>query len=461
MKFDDILEKLEANKKILDFKFSKSEIPMYLFIRFMLIQSLINKEFNLSNPHVKANKKSIKEIFKYIYHTLKSNIFFAPKKDIYIFSTEIVNKLENGKYVNKLYDEFYNLFKDKTQIIEASHNKSYFTPKKEKIFYSDIINIIIVIFSKFARINLKDTQNIDDFIEYLKSKNIFDDEVLKESKEILTKIAKRENISIFIYRLFFKIKKPKLILVNAGFYGDQSFLIYSAKSLNIKVIEYQHGYIGLGHPAYNYHKNIFENIKQFFPDYLLTHGKYWSDRIRIPAEKIEIGMPNLIKNKIFLKNSEKTILFISGGLVPDLINIFIKESFNKLNILGYKIIIRPHPSEYPAIEERYGQLIKLGVILDKENLYETLKKVEIVVGFDVSTVLFEAICFTSKIYMMKTNFTNYYEPNSCFLSFENSEEFIKLIKNNQEIFYSDSYFWDSNWKENYTNFIENTIGIKK
>ena len=56
--------------------------------------------------------------------------------------------------------------------------------------------------------------------------------------------------------------------------------------------------------------------------------------------------------------------------------------------------------------------------------------------------------------MMKTNFTNYYEPNSCFLSFENSEEFIKLIKNNQEIFYSDSYFWEKNWEQNYINFIK-------
>ena len=29
MKFDDILEVLESDKKILDFKFSKSQIPMY------------------------------------------------------------------------------------------------------------------------------------------------------------------------------------------------------------------------------------------------------------------------------------------------------------------------------------------------------------------------------------------------------------------------------------------------
>ena len=136
MKFDDILEVLESDKKILDFKFSKSQIPMYLFIRFILIQSLINKEFKLSNPHVKSNKKPLKEIFKYIYHTLKSNIFFAPKKDIYIFSSGIVNKFENNRYTNRLYDEFYQLFKDKTQIIESSVKLEYLLPKKEKIYLS-------------------------------------------------------------------------------------------------------------------------------------------------------------------------------------------------------------------------------------------------------------------------------------------------------------------------------------
>ncbi len=454
MNFDEILEDLESDGKILDFRFTHTKIPLYLFIRFSLIQSLVSKNFNLSNPSIQDNQKSIKGIVKYVYHTLRSNIFFAPKKDIYIFSSGIVNKLENGKYINRLYDEFYNIFKDKTQIIETSHNRSYFRPKKEKVFYSDIINIIIFIFSKFTNKNLKEQKNIDDFIEYIKGKNIFDEEVIKQTNKTLNKILKVEKISIFMYKLLFILKKPKIIIVEDGFYGSHFFLMDIAKKMNIKIVEYQHGYVGLKHPAYNYHKNIFETIKEYFPSFFLTHGKYWSDRIRIPAEKIEIGMPNLIKNKIFLKNSEKTILFISGGLVPDLINIFIKESFNKLNILGYKIIIRPHPSEYPAIEERYGQLIKLGVIVDKENLYETLKKVEIVVGFDVSTVLFEATCFTSKIYMMKTNFTNYYEPNSCFLSFENSEEFIKLIKNNQEIFYSDNYFWEKNWEQNYINFIK-------
>ena len=457
MNFNEILEILEADGKILEFRLEDTKIPFYLFVRNILLQSIIFKQFSLTNPHIKENPKSLKAILKYIYHTLKSNIFFSPKKDIYIFSTEIVNKLENGKYINRLYDEFYKLFKDKTQIIEASHNKSYFTPKKEKIFYSDIINILMVIFSKFAKKKPKDTKNIDDFIEYLKSKNIFDNEVLNQSKEVLIKIVKREKIAMFIYGLFFKIKKPKMILVNAGFYGDQSFLIHSAKQNCVKVAEYQHGYIGLGHHAYNYHKNIFEAIKDYFPEYLLTYGKYWSSRVRVSVQKIEIGLPSLIKNTKQIKNKKNIVLFISSGTKYKELNGLIENSYDSLKSMGYELILRPHPSEYPEIEKRYGTLSKKGIKIDIENLYDSLEKAKVVVGLEVSTVLFEAVCFTLSVYLVNSEYSRFYEPNSSFLSFENSVGLVEFIKNNAKIGYSYDYFWEQNWEQNYTNFINRQL----
>ena len=251
MKFDDILEILESDRKILDFRFAKSEIPMYLIVRFNIIQSIINKEFNLTNPHVKANKKSLKEIFKYIYHTLKSNLLFAPKKDIYIFSSGIVNKFENNKYTNRLYDEFYQLFIDKTQIIESSVKLSYLVPKKEKIYFRDLIDIVIILCSKAVKLKKDDIDEIDRFIEYLRNKNLFDanDTVLDDLKYMLVKTRKRMNISFLMYRQFLKIKKPKVIIVEDAHYFGHFSLLVEAKKLGIKTVEYQHGYIGLAHPA--------------------------------------------------------------------------------------------------------------------------------------------------------------------------------------------------------------------
>ncbi|QKF58963.1 hypothetical protein [Aliarcobacter lanthieri] len=466
MKFDEILENLESDGKILDFRFSNTQIPMYLMIRFMLIQSLINKEFNLSNPHVKVNKKSLKEIFKYIYYTLKSNLYFAPKKDIYIFSSGIVNKFENKKYTNRLYDEFYQLFKDKTQIIESSVKLSYLLPKKEKIYFRDLIDIIIILCSKTKKLKKDEIDEIDIFLEYLKNKEIFnyDNSIFSDIKKTLIKIRKRMSISFLIYRQFLKIKKPRVIIVEDAHYFGHLALLLEAKKLGIKTVEYQHGYVGLSHPSYNYHKSIFDNIKTYLPEYFLTHGNYWNEVTRTPSHKVQIGLADLSNKIDKIRITEKIsnkILFISGGTVFEELNQLIEKSLIALKALDYEILLRPHPSEIPEIEIRYLNLIKKGVKIDTSNLYDTLQNVEVVVGMEVSTVLYEAVCFINKVYMMNTNYTNFYEPKSAFISFNDDLELVKSIKESKVLEKDINYFWNSDWKQNYINFIENTIGILK
>lgn len=462
MKFDDILETLESDGKILDFKFPQSQIPMYLIVRFNIIQSLINKEFNLTNPHIKANKKSLKDTFKYVYHTLKSNLFFVPKKDIYIFSSGIVNKFENNKYTNRLYDEFYQLFKGKTQIIESSFNMSYLLPKKEKIYFRDLIDIVIILCSKAVKLKKDDIDEIDIFIEYLRSKKLFDvnDMIYNDIKNTLVKISKRMSTSFWIYRQFLKIKKPKMIIVEDAHYLGHLPLLHEAKKLGIQTVEYQHGYIGLAHPAYNYHENIFDGIKAYLPEYFLTHGNYWSEISRTPSQKVHIGLADL-SNKIdkikIDKKISNNVLFISGGTKYEELNQLIEKSLKNLKNIGYEILLRPHPSEVNAVDKRYSNLKNQGVKIDTSNLYDTLQNIEVVVGMEVSTVLYEAVCFSNKVYMMNTQYTNFYEPKSPFISFDNDIDLIKNIKELKTLEYNSDYFWDSEWKSNYSDFVKKVL----
>jgi len=62
---------------------------------------------------------------------------------------------------------------------------------------------------------------------------------------------------------------------------------------------------------------------------------------------------------------------------------------------------------------------------------------------------------------MNTKYTNYYEPQSAFIPFSDDIELVNSIKESKVLEQDANYFWGRNWKENYTNFIENTIGIKK
>ena len=464
MSFDRLLEDLEGSSKILDFRFENSDIPMYLIIRSLLLQTIINKDFNLSSSHV-DKKKSFIGILKYIFYTIKSNLFLAPKKDVIIFSSGIVNVVEDGKYINRLYDSFNSLYPEKTQIIESSTKMSYLLPKKEKIYFKDLIDILIILGSKFIRIKRNDRLNIDKLIEYIKnSPNINCDELTYEGlKTMLLKMSKQLNLAIYLYKFFLKMKKPKIIILENAHYGGRYIpLIIAAKELGIKTAEYQHGYVGLTHYAYNYAQNIFNFIEQYLPEYLLTHGKYWSDRIRTPSHKIEIGLPSLslrINNLQISNTDSKRILFISGGTVYQQLNQFIELIVDDLTILGYELILRPHPSEMPMFEQRYGNLIQKGVVLDTKALYETLKNMPIVVGMEISTVLFEAVCFTNRVYLVDNDYTRFCEPKIGFLTFANKNDLIESIKKDYSMGIDVNYFWDSNWKENYKNFIEKIIGI--
>ena len=98
-----------------------------------------------------------------------------------------------------------------------------------------------------------------------------------------------------------------------------------------------------------------------------------------------------------------------------------------------------------------------GVKIDTSNLYDILQEVEVVVGMEVSTVLYEAVCFTNKVYMMNTKYTNFYEPKSPFISFDDDIDLIKNIKELKILEYNSDYFWDSDWKSNYSDFIKKVL----
>ena len=95
--------------------------------------------------------------------------------------------------------------------------------------------------------------------------------------------------------------------------------------------------------------------------------------------------------------------------------------------------------------------------LDNIPLYERLTATEIIIGMEVSTVLFESVCFSNKVYMMDTKYTRFYEPESEFILFSNSSELCELIEKNTEVSFESDYWWSLNFLSNYKNFIEKTV----
>lgn len=474
------LLKIEEDSEILKFKIPELDIPIWLYLRFDLFWYIQRKKIGLEEPHVKINpyKLQLNLKIKYLFDTIRYQPFRRGNSKILIFGASINNVLENSTYYNRLYDPMIELLGKEVRLLESSNKFSYYSPRfVDKVFYSDVIPIVANLLSNFymnfRKFNneVKDYENeLNSFINYIekKCKTLLEISVKDYFKNRLGKIIQLQyklKIQNFMCKKLLKIVKPKLVIIEDAHYGGYSNLIKLCKNLDIKVAEFQHGYIGNNHLAYNFHENIKNQIKDYFPDYMLYWGEYWAMNSDIPGEKKIIGFPYLEKKHIDLQNKYQNkdiyILFVSGGNIP-----FEYVKLGKMLKSLYpnkKLVFRPHPSERPAINERYNELINNGWEIDNKNLYDTLSKTEICISLEVSTVLYEATVFCKKVFLINSRASEPYLENDFPLivikDYDKIYEYIENIDYNQTNQDIRNMLFEPNWENNFINFI-NEIGIK-
>lgn len=407
----DIKKLLEVEKdtSIFRYKITKYNLPIWLFIRSNLGISYLPSILGLNSTPVQisTSELSLRDRLTYAIHALIRNCFRARKKDVLIFGSGINNVLERTYYVNRLYDPFWSAFKEKILLLEKSHGFKFLTPRfNDQVLYSDTISVVAKILSRLNFLSKKDKNTIDSFFEYLNSKLLsvfsmdFSNYCETEKLNILDTASKLVP-KMQMYQIILRLTQPKLIIVEDGHYGVHTDLIYAAKQRNIKVAEYQHGFIGPVHFAYNYHPATYPFIRPYLPDYMLFWGKYWMDYANIPGQKIVIGFPYLEEKTRGLRAEDKEdiILLISGSTVPEEVIHFGLSLTGLHELRNYRLLFRPHPRERLVAAKRYKELLDAGYELDSSNLYTTLQKAQICIGLETSTVLYEAVAFRCKTFL--------------------------------------------------------------
>lgn len=451
--------KIEEDGSILKYRVTEYQIPLWLFIRSEIgLFYLPNKLFGME-PRIKfsLSNLSFKEKLEYITRTLTKNCFRSPKSDIVIFGYSINNVLENEHYVNRLYDPFCFAFQDKILLIEGSDRLKYPNPRlNRKVLYTDIIPVISRLLSRFVSLPKEDINIISEFVVNLRDKIdslfaiSFSD--FFELTEYLINILRRINIRIWMYQMLLQLTRPKLIIIEDACYGGLVDLICMAKKLKIKVAEYQHGFIGPNHFAYNYHPNVHSTVKPYLPDYMLFWGEYWARSTSIPLEKIVIGFP-YIEEKAKNTIKENAILLISSGMMPREVIDFGSSMINALDLKKYRFIFRPHPSERVVAAERYKHLMEIGYELDTGNLYETLRKIDICISLEISTVLYEAVYFNCKTFLKTTPLTLAFKgENLPFETFDELSDLLDLLEK-AKINKQDQLFFANNSIDNFKEFL--------
>ncbi len=460
-------EFFELDDEIIKKKFiiKEKDFMIWPLIRWRVLSYIITKRNNLTIAQADYTKLSLKN-FRYVYYSLKYAPHRLNKRYNIFYYVSARGRLNNRNF--NIGADYYSSLVPKTLVIDTSHRGHYYIPDNTDNFatkeYDELKSFFLYqikrLFSK------KKNYVIERFIEFLKLKVNIEEDFAEKIREKLCFYYYGYDFYRSYLKIVFKKLNPKVIFVRTASYGGfKSTLLKTAKENGIIIGEFQHGNISENHMAYNYGDSIFESehYKKYLPDYILTWGDYWNDKIKTPSKKITIGNPHFyesIKKYKDIKEQKNSILIISQGTITDR---FVKiAKYLSENLQKYRILFKLHPGEVP-FERRYKELYKCAniEIAKSGDIYEYIALCENVIAC-YSTSIYESLGFNKKLFILDNDLSKKNLPEGIGVRFKENYELKDLILNTKELNmnYDLEYFFNPNWKENYKEFLREKIGIK-
>ncbi len=338
----DFIKEIETKYNVSSI--SVNDIQVWPFLRISYnYQYNISYRFNV----LTNNSNKIKTTFSKLKRV--RNIFYGfwnlfKKYDYTVFSDTFEKRFVNDKYIDKIAESLiYELGEKRVLLIENPINGLHFNR---------------------SEISIKNIISLDIFYIFC-NKYFLRKKVCINNEAILEEINKKYGLNInyhriivqfifynYLFKLFYKIYKPKAIFINCYYSLIHQAAIYAAKNMGIKTIELQHGIISDNHHAYN----VFTDLdKSFFPDYLLTFGDY---------------VKNIFDERNYFIKRENVLSI--GSMYIDYINNEYKSSKESIRVFNnirrkYKKIIAI--SSQWTIENKLIRFLKKSALLSKDILY--------------------------------------------------------------------------------------------
>lgn len=434
--------------------------------RVRIINDLIAKQEGLTYAKNIVPRKFFK-LLKYVVLSFIYRPKRGKKYDVLFFAPSGTNsgKNERGEYTQRICGPFSKLLTDRAKIIGHARKFTFLRPVDTPVWYSDWYIIESKLYTLFFSVfHYTDYKNLVNIVNGIK------EEVRKKNSTVCMESFEKEVFKQFVFFTLLKKKyvkmlrriEPKIIFVNCFSYGGEQALMAACRELHIVCAELQHGYVERNHPAYNYGSKYFDDngLRNLLPDYFLTMGAFWADRIRTPSNKIVIGPAYLAPYTRIQK--EKIILVLSYTNNPQIFSQLIEDISPFALQNRYKIILKLHPYEFSEVDTRFKRIKNLSCVEIKtsENVYELLGKASIVVA-SVTTVAYEALYFGIKPFVIYDSYTKDRMDFSFFESFTNATELIEKINQsnlNSEVHFE--YVWEKNYKTNFISFLRNTVNIE-
>jgi hypothetical protein len=447
-----------------NFFIKEHNLLIWPLVRWQILSYIQMINDHASTDYVKHPMFAVRN-FKYIHDTLLYAPHKLKTKYNIIFYVPSRGRLNNNF---NIYSDYYSSLLNKTLVIDTAFRGSYVIPDKiDNYATGDYGRVASFLLCQIKRIfSVKENPDIEFFIDFLRKKITFEDNFFENIRKKIYEFYLSHKCYKYYLTDVFKKLDPKVVFADGGAYGGYSaILLKTAKEKEILTGEFQHGIISRNHFAYNYRDEVIKNdeYRKYLPDYILTYGDYWNKQIKIPCKVMTIGAPHFYEsiNKFRnVKEKKKTILIVSQATIT---GIFVKiAEYLAVTLPHYRIIFKLHPGEV-AFEERYQTLYHYNnvQVAKSGDIYKFITECENLVAH-TSTTIFEAIGFNKKIFVLDDDVSKVYIPKDIGIKFKNKEDLKELIiqSEKQNLSYDLDYYFNSNWKENYIQFLEENAVIK-
>jgi hypothetical protein len=424
--FTDKFQQIEIENDFFN-EIDENGICYWDLVRHDVFYLIYNDISNLERLKQIEKKKLLgKELLKIInilwgYLIFNYKIYFNKYKYILFIASR--NKTNEGLAIDLISKDITNAITDSKLIIE-SVNENY-----KNNFFHNILDYELLLKVKIGHFfnNILKKKHKAYTIATILTKEF--NCTLDLNAEITARIVNHK-IQLKHYINLFKKTKPKAVFVVQN--GICKAIFETANSLNIRVVELQHGYIGYVHAAYSYPKSIKPGDLNTLPSDFFSFSDFWTSKLNFPVKKIlPIGNSfNSVKPLQIKKEYDLTFIF--ADVYTNVFLPIIEDLLHK----GYigTICIKLHPNQSQdiiPISNKFSRYSNVIVLTNEYSMSEVLNKSKAIVGIQ-STSLYEAIHIGGiKIYVLKRNdyrlHKDIFEFNNVFL-IDNTDE----ILDNQE-----------------------------
>lgn len=472
----EFLEVIESSS-LLSVTCSEYEIPYWFLIRNSFVRAVIANQIYEDGHSFFLRPKGRKvRIFEAIIHfglTFYSFIRGAGAAVLYMPS-ESGFSYSGKKLTNRYIESFieYDKNHQANVLIDTAGVSLGSFPKFPRAYYSiTLFNLAIkavgsVLYRKKYAEASRFVNIVNNELSVVSKLFLSDEQKVIVAIQLAKKLV-TVKLEILFYNSILRWMRPRLVVYEEGHYQHKVIFNRVAKSLGIKLAEYQHGIIHSNHDAYNYSDYVATSPQyaKFIPDYLLTYGTYWHSQVRTSAQLIPIGNPirnkslnegNLLQN---LPKSKKVIVVIGDGIDTSK---YINLSFEIAKIIGdsFIVVFRPHPIEREYVRNLWKLLTieqteKISLDLNPSVYYSLMYAYCVISG--MSTVLYEAVGIVEKIYVLDSEKLNIYYSDIPFDKVVDVNELVDKIQLGDVCKINYDEIWAKSEGNAYTTFLDHVL----